>query len=153
MPPRFLFLTNTHSPTILTASQLTTTVLNCSPVHLRAHSCRAEKHKVPETKNIEEGSARRNIARKHDHDPTKWVANCMLFGLFDWWLIDAVQCVRGVGSWTGCQFHHVASLIFSSFIPFPTSNFTADPCPYPSHPRFTIYTITLLYDLLIYHQP
>lgn len=32
---------------------------------------RADKHKVPETKNIEEGSARRNITRKHDHDPHK----------------------------------------------------------------------------------
>ncbi|KAL7432620.1 hypothetical protein ACHAXH_003430 [Discostella pseudostelligera] len=32
---------------------------------------RVDKHKVPETKNIEEGSARRNIARKHDHDPNK----------------------------------------------------------------------------------
>ncbi|KAL7528584.1 hypothetical protein ACHAXR_002519, partial [Thalassiosira sp. AJA248-18] len=31
----------------------------------------AEKNKVPETKNIEEGSARRNITRKHDHDPHK----------------------------------------------------------------------------------
>eukprot|EP00986_Skeletonema_menzelii_P018799 scaffold26718_cov207-Skeletonema_menzelii.AAC.1 len=31
----------------------------------------AEKHKVPETTKTEEGSARRNIARKHDHDPTK----------------------------------------------------------------------------------
>ena len=32
---------------------------------------RVDKHKVPETKNTEEGSARRNIARKHDHDPNK----------------------------------------------------------------------------------
>lgn len=32
---------------------------------------RGDRHKVPETKNIEEGSARRNIARKHDHDPNK----------------------------------------------------------------------------------
>ena len=32
---------------------------------------RANKHKIPETKNIEEGSARRNIARKHDYDPKK----------------------------------------------------------------------------------
>eukprot|EP00581_Thalassiosira_minuscula_P006635 CAMPEP_0183704322 /NCGR_PEP_ID=MMETSP0737-20130205/1683_1 /TAXON_ID=385413 /ORGANISM="Thalassiosira miniscula, Strain CCMP1093" /LENGTH=61 /DNA_ID=CAMNT_0025931161 /DNA_START=149 /DNA_END=334 /DNA_ORIENTATION=+ len=32
----------------------------------------SNKHnKVPETKNIEEGSARRNITRKHDHDPHK----------------------------------------------------------------------------------
>ncbi|EJK56469.1 hypothetical protein THAOC_23637, partial [Thalassiosira oceanica] len=30
---------------------------------------KADKHKVPETKNTEEGSARRNITRKHDHDP------------------------------------------------------------------------------------
>ncbi len=36
-----------------------------------AQKHRADKHKVPETKNIEEGSARRNIARKHDHDPNK----------------------------------------------------------------------------------
>jgi hypothetical protein len=32
---------------------------------------RADKHKVPETKNTEEGSARRNITRKHDQDPHK----------------------------------------------------------------------------------
>ncbi|KAL7528585.1 hypothetical protein ACHAXR_002520, partial [Thalassiosira sp. AJA248-18] len=33
---------------------------------------RANKHnKVPETKIAEEGSARRNITRKHDHDPHK----------------------------------------------------------------------------------
>ncbi|KAL7460873.1 hypothetical protein ACHAXS_001310, partial [Conticribra weissflogii] len=32
---------------------------------------RADKHKVPETKNTEEGSPSRNIARKHDHDPHK----------------------------------------------------------------------------------
>ena len=32
---------------------------------------RAEKKQVPETKNTEEGSARRNITRKHDHDPHK----------------------------------------------------------------------------------
>ena len=25
--------------------------------------------KVPETKGVEEGSAKRNIARRHDHDP------------------------------------------------------------------------------------
>ncbi|KAL7474667.1 hypothetical protein ACHAW6_000629 [Cyclotella cf. meneghiniana] len=31
----------------------------------------ADKHKVPETKNTEEGSARRNITRKHDADPHK----------------------------------------------------------------------------------
>mmetsp|Transcript_7608 Transcript_7608/g.16304 ORF Transcript_7608/g.16304 Transcript_7608/m.16304 type:complete len:85 (-) Transcript_7608:159-413(-) len=31
----------------------------------------ADKHKVPETKNTEEGSPSRNIARKHDHDPHK----------------------------------------------------------------------------------
>ena len=36
-------------------------------------SPRAEKKQVPETKNTEEGSARRNITRKHDHDPHKWV--------------------------------------------------------------------------------
>jgi hypothetical protein len=35
---------------------------------------RANKHnKVPETKNIEEGSSRRNIIRKHDHDTHKKV--------------------------------------------------------------------------------
>lgn len=39
---------------------------------------RAEKHnKVPETTKTEEGSARRNIARKHDHDPTKWVLSAL----------------------------------------------------------------------------
>ncbi|KAL9179081.1 hypothetical protein ACHAXT_000123 [Thalassiosira profunda] len=31
----------------------------------------SDKNKVPETKNTEEGSARRNITRKHDHDPHK----------------------------------------------------------------------------------
>lgn len=34
---------------------------------------RAEKNKVPETKNIKEGEPSRNITRKHDHDPNKWV--------------------------------------------------------------------------------
>eukprot|EP00549_Striatella_unipunctata_P013673 CAMPEP_0118717634 /NCGR_PEP_ID=MMETSP0800-20121206/28282_1 /TAXON_ID=210618 ORGANISM="Striatella unipunctata, Strain CCMP2910" /NCGR_SAMPLE_ID=MMETSP0800 /ASSEMBLY_ACC=CAM_ASM_000638 /LENGTH=67 /DNA_ID=CAMNT_0006624421 /DNA_START=242 /DNA_END=448 /DNA_ORIENTATION=- len=28
-------------------------------------------NKVPETKKVEEGSARRNIARRHDFDPSK----------------------------------------------------------------------------------
>ena len=32
---------------------------------------RANKHKVPETKNIESGSSRRNITRRHDGDPRK----------------------------------------------------------------------------------
>jgi len=31
----------------------------------------ANKHKVPETTKIEEGSSRRNITRKHDADPNK----------------------------------------------------------------------------------
>ena len=32
----------------------------------------AQKHnQIPETKNIEEGSARRNITRKHDPTPRK----------------------------------------------------------------------------------
>jgi len=31
----------------------------------------ANKHKVPETKNIEAGSSRRNITRRHDSDPNK----------------------------------------------------------------------------------
>eukprot|EP00565_Helicotheca_tamesis_P002405 CAMPEP_0185740936 /NCGR_PEP_ID=MMETSP1171-20130828/38688_1 /TAXON_ID=374046 /ORGANISM="Helicotheca tamensis, Strain CCMP826" /LENGTH=63 /DNA_ID=CAMNT_0028412867 /DNA_START=641 /DNA_END=832 /DNA_ORIENTATION=- len=30
-----------------------------------------KKKNVPETQKIEEGSARRNITRKHDHDPHK----------------------------------------------------------------------------------
>jgi hypothetical protein len=36
-------------------------------------ACSEEHHKgkapVPETKNCEDGSAKRNIQRKHDHDP------------------------------------------------------------------------------------
>lgn len=30
-----------------------------------------DKNKVPQTKTVEEGSARRNITRKHDNDPNK----------------------------------------------------------------------------------
>ncbi len=41
---------------------------------------RADKHKVPETKNTEEGSARRNITRKHDQDPHKWVFSLPILG-------------------------------------------------------------------------
>ena len=37
------------------------------PIHY-AFSINNEK-KVPETKGVEEGSAKRNIARRHDHDP------------------------------------------------------------------------------------
>ena len=32
---------------------------------------RINKHRVPETKNIEEGSAKRNITRKHDFNPNR----------------------------------------------------------------------------------
>ena len=40
-------------------------------------NCREEHHKgksaIPETQGTEEGSAKRNIARKHDHDPNRYV--------------------------------------------------------------------------------
>ena len=34
-----------------------------------ANRCSTADKKVPETKGTEEGSAKRNITRKHDHDP------------------------------------------------------------------------------------
>ena len=39
-----------------------------APNVLRCISISNEK-KVPETKGVEEGSAKRNITRRHDHDP------------------------------------------------------------------------------------
>ena len=46
----------------------TSDTLRCSTT---LHTRSADKNRVPETKNTEEGSARRNITRKHDHDPKK----------------------------------------------------------------------------------
>lgn len=43
-----------------------------TPLEQQIYLFRANNHnKVPDTKNTEEGSARRNITRKHDHDPNK----------------------------------------------------------------------------------
>jgi len=39
--------------------------------HFNANTLRLSKHRVPETKNIEEGSAKRNITRKHDFTPNR----------------------------------------------------------------------------------
>jgi hypothetical protein len=36
------------------------------------------KQTVPETQKVEEGSARRNIVRKHDHDPNRYVGRDLL---------------------------------------------------------------------------
>jgi hypothetical protein len=82
------------------------------------HVVRADKHKVPETKNTEEGSARRNIARKHDADPHKWVLSCsyfaamlvffllwlLLIASMRWidWLVFVCSCGRLV--WEGVYF-------------------------------------------------
>eukprot|EP00978_Attheya_sp_CCMP212_P010347 scaffold24995_cov46-Attheya_sp.AAC.1 len=45
--------------------------LNHLPVHTHTHRTDRANHGVPDTQKTEEGSARRNIARKHDFDPSK----------------------------------------------------------------------------------
>ena len=42
-----------------------------SPFYSRCAERHEKKVGAPETQKTEEGSARRNIARKHDYDPTK----------------------------------------------------------------------------------
>ena len=82
--PRTYHLLHTHP-----LSPLAVNILFCN---VR----RADKHnKVPETKNTEEGSARRNIARKHDADPHKWVPSCNMVLAWWWFLLDGF--VDGVG--------------------------------------------------------
>eukprot|EP00339_Tiarina_fusa_P017552 CAMPEP_0117020342 /NCGR_PEP_ID=MMETSP0472-20121206/15481_1 /TAXON_ID=693140 ORGANISM="Tiarina fusus, Strain LIS" /NCGR_SAMPLE_ID=MMETSP0472 /ASSEMBLY_ACC=CAM_ASM_000603 /LENGTH=65 /DNA_ID=CAMNT_0004725533 /DNA_START=59 /DNA_END=256 /DNA_ORIENTATION=+ len=40
-------------------------------VHPKQDDHHKGKDAIPETKGTEEGSAKRNIARKHDHDPNR----------------------------------------------------------------------------------
>jgi hypothetical protein len=46
-----------------------------------AHEHKKGHNNIPETKNTEEGSAKRNITRKHDHDPKR----CVPMESVVWW--------------------------------------------------------------------
>ena len=52
---------------IINLTDLFSPLLHLLPMHCNI-SINNEK-KVPETKGVEEGSAKRNITRRHDHDP------------------------------------------------------------------------------------
>ena len=49
---------------------MTLLLINYALIYRDGHS-KSSKSGIPETKNIEDGSSRRNIARKHDHDPNR----------------------------------------------------------------------------------
>jgi hypothetical protein len=52
-------------------------IFSLVPIFVSTHRIHREEHQrgkavgIPETKVVEEGSAKRNIQRKHDHDPNR----------------------------------------------------------------------------------